>query len=874
MTSTPLVGQTFFGLDISGISKFLAAISRRISRSTLLIEFGPQMIQLAEAVPQLNGLRLRHITRIALPEGALDRSIPSDPAAMARLIQEICEEKRIQTHRVSVVLPPELAFQRVISLHRDLDADDARELLLNPASGVQIPFPIARTDFEVTPLQAPSTTRGDHEQRPFLLTAMPSTMVDQLMTMLELADLELQTLELGGLSSLRCIHRELDALSESCGCLVLEFLTEATLGVLVDFSGPIATERLASIREFPRFELSSEQLKQVLSSSQSLDDLSMKNERYLPISEMDLRALYVDLDSMMAEFKERFPDVHIRNVWLMGEGSAFPELSHLIEQQLSLPVRRCSPFLSDHLSDWSFDDAVLHSSLNRLVGLGLGLVAYESGAQNAAETISPEPHVEPELLAADLEPIPSSSSVPDSEEPFNASLGSNGDLYPPLDVEIEQPIAEDHSVYALSQRLGSVDDEHDFSGQDQLINLSPSPDEKQPSEIESLHVDQLVDRCQHDDEARETSPQDLAMDDVNRWPSLSIQDKSNVVGSMGEAQSTSHTETIEPEARVVPTSQRQDDASEPWPTISLEQKTAEPVGQDIDQVSVQISDEAKSGLLPSGQGSVEETTQWPSITRADQAANAVSEVMPEDHPSDDAEDIPKAGLDLSVNQAIDKHDNDLALSLDQTTAVYENHDTNYDSDHIAELAKPGLLTSAQGLQEETSQWPSIKLNDQAADAIAEVIESDYSRDDVEEQPTSELDLSTNLAKAEYDNDLTLSLEDKKLTNESKDEDQESEARDTGLILRFQSQQDESESWPTLSSDRSINDTDAAAKQAEQNDATDDEHGSVDHQVPSDPSGSNNTSPLSDKDRKDPIKNLSSSDSDQSPLGDLRFQKDD
>lgn len=872
MTSTSLVGQKFFGLDISGISKFFAAISRRMSRSTLLIEFGPQMIQLAEAVPQFNGLRLRHITRIALPEGALDRSIPVEPAAMARLIQEICEEKRIQTHRVSIVLPPEIAFQRVISLQRDFDADAARELLLNPASGIQIPFPIARTDFEVIPLQVPSTTRVDNEQRRFLLTAVPSTMVDQLMSTLELADLELQSLELGGLSSMRCIHRELDALSESCGCLVLEFLTEATLGVLVDCSGPIATERLASIREFPRFELSSEQLEKVLSRSQSFDELSVENERYLPISEMDLRSLYVDLDSMMADFKERFPDVHIRSIWLMGEGSAFPELSHLIQKQLSLPVFRCSPLLSDHLSDWSFDDPVLHASLNRLVGLGLGLLAYDSTDQNSAETTSSKLHVESELLSADLEPISSSGSVPVSGEPLTASLGIDGGQLLPIEVEIEQPIAEDDPGHVESPVVASVDDDRDLSGQDQWINVPPNVGEQQPTEVVSLHVEQAQDH----DGGSELLSQVSTKDDVNQWPSISRQDESDVVASMGKDESISQAEIVEPEVGALSPSQMQDDAIEPWPTLSPEQKTAEPEVQDTNQVSEQISDEARADSLPNSQGSLEVASQWPSIKRDDRAADSVSELKLADHPSDHGEEQSKAGLDLNVNHAKAEQVNDLSPLLRQTIVESEVQETKHVSDQIADEAKAALLPIGLGPIEETTQWPSIKRDDQSTDAVSEAIESDQPSDDVGETPHSGLDLGANPAKNEYENDLTLSLEDKIFANESKDADRDIEAGENDLFLRFQSQQDESESGPTIFSDPSINETDAVeAMQVEQQvDATDDEHGSVDHQLSSEPSVSNNQSPLTDNDRKDPAKSRSSSELDHSPLGDLRFQKDD
>ena len=80
MTATPVIGTTFFGLDISGLGEGFKFIRRRISRSTLLIEFGSRMLQIAEARQRSHGLEIRHFSRIVLPEEALDRSVPADPS--------------------------------------------------------------------------------------------------------------------------------------------------------------------------------------------------------------------------------------------------------------------------------------------------------------------------------------------------------------------------------------------------------------------------------------------------------------------------------------------------------------------------------------------------------------------------------------------------------------------------------------------------------------------------------------------------------------------------------------------------------------------------------------------------------------------------
>ena len=142
MTATPLVGSTFFGLDISQLVARVLSIRRKISKRVLLLEFRSDALLLAEASLTPQGVRLSHISSFTLPPDALDRGVPAEPLKMAGLIQEFCTEKKIPAHRVAVVLSPELAFQRLLELPASLTKDQAREYVLNPANGLQIPFPL------------------------------------------------------------------------------------------------------------------------------------------------------------------------------------------------------------------------------------------------------------------------------------------------------------------------------------------------------------------------------------------------------------------------------------------------------------------------------------------------------------------------------------------------------------------------------------------------------------------------------------------------------------------------------------------------------------------------------------------------------------
>ena len=73
MSTTPLVGNTFFGIDISQLGNQLLSIRRRISKRVLLIDFSQGALTLAEASLSQAGVQFTHVSRLDLFR-AQDRS--------------------------------------------------------------------------------------------------------------------------------------------------------------------------------------------------------------------------------------------------------------------------------------------------------------------------------------------------------------------------------------------------------------------------------------------------------------------------------------------------------------------------------------------------------------------------------------------------------------------------------------------------------------------------------------------------------------------------------------------------------------------------------------------------------------------------------
>ena len=373
MTASSLVGNTFFGLDISQLGTQLMSLRRRLSKRLLLLEFSASGLRYAEAALSLDGIRFSHVSRVLLPEDALERGVPSDPALMASLIKEICTEKGIPAHRAGVVLSPDVAYQRIVELPSGLTAEESRAYLSNPSNGVPLPFPLEQTDFDLYPLPH---QQGSNRQS-YLLIAIPQALIDRVVSLLNEAGFELQALELGPFSLLRFLADELIGLRESELHLVLELLPDCSQLCVVTSSGPIQFERLSAIRDFPDPELDDLQRKEALEAGFSAEELTLKDERYLPISELDLRAVIRDVKALISERMRELDSTVVRGLSLSGINSAHPLIKDLFEEALGCDVKVISPVLMPRVSGFSADDLLIQASLARLIGLGLGFLPRE-----------------------------------------------------------------------------------------------------------------------------------------------------------------------------------------------------------------------------------------------------------------------------------------------------------------------------------------------------------------------------------------------------------------------------------------------------------------------------------------------------------------
>ena len=494
MTRTPTAASsTVFGVDFSKLLDQLWGFRRRISKRFLLLEFGLTSLTLVEAKQGDHELQFEHFRRIELPPEAIERGVPADPGLMAALIRDLCKEEKIPAHRVAVVLPPEAAFTMVVHLPDDLSEEQAAAYASDPASGLQIPIPLQQTDFNLIPLNwAAAPAAPTPGLRPYFLASVPQKLVEQLLATLSAAQLELHRLEFGFTSQMRLSASEVLSLEPGQVVLQLELLPDCSHATVITAAGPLRCERLAAMREFPEPSLSVEHAEAALSEGIGAEAVILKDDRYLPISELDLRVLCLELTQLMQSTQEWLGTRPCQwvGVKLCGINSAHPGIADLLAAELQLPVLLLRPLGAERVGTVVLKPLLVQQSLGRLVGLGLGLlppldgatcaISDERATPPAAQILAMDPV---ELVATVAEPeeqIPIAEPVSESAQPAASQAADSGFSLGYLwnDVELLSGDAEPVPELAPAPRLAP-----------QIEAEQPEFDINEPSTWPSIKLD-------------------------------------------------------------------------------------------------------------------------------------------------------------------------------------------------------------------------------------------------------------------------------------------------------------------------------------------------------------------------------------------------
>jgi Tfp pilus assembly PilM family ATPase len=368
MTITPQPAAKKQEQSLKKIVDFFSRLRRRISRRILLLEFMPEALLISEASLQASQIALNNCRLNELPDGATDRGTPLDPDAMAELISEICSAEKFHSLRTAVVLPPEAVHVSSHWLPAGLDADQLKKYVLEPGSPVQLPFPLDQTDFELIPHHVAALEASDDLQY-YCLIAVSKRLIDRLIETIKISGQELLFVGSSVMGLMRLARFALINLSDKEVILIIELLADYSHITVASASAPICCDRLTAIREFPAFP------KNVDSDDRAEAANVVKAglpEDYLPLSDLDIRALASDVKEFISNFEiKNIVSLRVVKVLLSGPSSAHPGIDELFAEALAMPVQRLRIRNDPQLASAELPDGLHAAAISRLVGLGL-----------------------------------------------------------------------------------------------------------------------------------------------------------------------------------------------------------------------------------------------------------------------------------------------------------------------------------------------------------------------------------------------------------------------------------------------------------------------------------------------------------------------
>ena len=442
--------STVFGLDLGSLKARWTSFQRKISQRYLLLEFRNDSLLFSEVYFHKEKINYLNLGVQSLPEGSVELGVPIEPVKMSGLLQQLCQEKGINVHRCAVVLPPEASFLSVVHLPASLSAEEAWDFVQTPDSGLQIPIPLQQTDFDLVPLQ--HLWKSDEFESPYLLSGVPRSLVDSLIATLNLAGLELCDLSLAMTTQARLLCSQIVSLDLNSYILLLEFYPECTNALILSASGPVSVSRLASIREFPEPDASEVISDFALEQSYLAESIVIADDRYLPISELDLRVLVEEAKELIIDFESSNMSSLLEHVYLTGSGSSHPGLEQLLQNALGLPVSIFRVAEASGVGVISLDSTLLSQSLGRLLGLGLHLVPDKILLQSAAFNL--EQSVSPSADSINITPLHDKSLL--LSAPSTLKLNKPSSTNAPQDV-----VDHDTNVDQLTSVFGdSIDSNH------------------------------------------------------------------------------------------------------------------------------------------------------------------------------------------------------------------------------------------------------------------------------------------------------------------------------------------------------------------------------------------------------------------------------
>jgi type IV pilus assembly protein PilM len=323
---------------------------------------------------------------VELPEGTVEEGRILDPVALGEVIRSLLADKKIKVKKVATALPGRETVSRFIRLPAEIPDLELREMVLNQEASLYLPFPREDADVDYQKLGTALDDDGI-ERIEILMVATPKEVTDSYMQALEIAQLQVDVVEVSSFALIRAMRNELarfSTLAEAVAIVDIEYeATEITVTVdgVPQFSRtfPIGTAQIqnAQLRAInlpPRRTTDMEMLSSTVVPVQSMDTASLAGGGGTPGDAAIMRVvgdLSDELRRSIDFYTSQSPGSDVVQLLIAGPGACIGQLNEFFSQRLGIAAVAVDPLTAVGVT--VDGDIPIEERMAMSVALGLGL---------------------------------------------------------------------------------------------------------------------------------------------------------------------------------------------------------------------------------------------------------------------------------------------------------------------------------------------------------------------------------------------------------------------------------------------------------------------------------------------------------------------
>jgi len=323
---------------------------------------------------------------VELPEGTVEEGRILDPVALGEVIRSLLADKKIKVKKAATALPGRETVSRLIRLPAEIPDLELREMVLNQEASLYLPFPREDADVDYQKLGTALDDDGI-ERIEILMVATPKEVTDSYMQALEIAQLQVDVVEVSSFALIRAMHNELarfSTLAEAVAIVDIEYeATEITVTVdgVPQFSRtfPIGTAQIqnAQLRAInlpPRRTTDMEMLSSTVVPIQSMDTASLAGGGGTPGDAAIMRVvgdLSDELRRSIDFYTSQSPGSDVVQLLIAGPGACIGQLNEFFSQRLGIAAIAVDPLTAVGVT--VDGDIPIEERMAMSVVIGLGL---------------------------------------------------------------------------------------------------------------------------------------------------------------------------------------------------------------------------------------------------------------------------------------------------------------------------------------------------------------------------------------------------------------------------------------------------------------------------------------------------------------------